>query len=101
MHLKSLALFAVVVLMQQSGYLDFEERAPRYDIRQVSVGQTSVYFKMENRGWNYEGLSIRIFDKLITLGETRHPCPVYLTISEFRRTCGGGLNRPNRRHGSC
>ncbi|MBK8464705.1 MAG: hypothetical protein IPL32_02655 [Chloracidobacterium sp.] len=33
-------------------------RGPLYDIRQIPVGQHSVYFKREIRGRNYEGLSI-------------------------------------------
>lgn len=58
MLFKNLVLLTVAVLMQQSCYLDFEDRGPRYDIRQISVGQTSVYFKREIRGRNYEGLSV-------------------------------------------
>lgn len=58
MHFKNLVLFAVVVLTQQGCYIDFVDRGPRYDIRQISVGQHSVYFKREIRGRNYEGLSI-------------------------------------------
>ena len=58
MLFKNLILLTVAVLMQQSCYLDFEDRGPRYDIRQISVGQYSVYFKREIRGRNYEGLSI-------------------------------------------
>ncbi|MCC7307098.1 MAG: hypothetical protein IT173_06015 [Acidobacteria bacterium] len=58
MSFKHLILLTIVALMQQGCYIDFEDRGPRYDIRQISVGQTSVYFKMEIRGRNYEGLSI-------------------------------------------
>lgn len=58
MPFKNLVLLTIAVLMQQSCYLDFEDRGPRYDIRQISVGQASVYFKRELRGRNYEGLSI-------------------------------------------
>lgn len=55
---RNLALFIITVLMLQSCYLDFEDRGPRYDIRQIIVGQNSVYFKRKIRGRNYEGLSI-------------------------------------------
>jgi len=58
MRFTNLVLLTIAVLMQQSCYLDFEDRGPRYDIRQISVGQTSVYFKREIRGRNYDGLSI-------------------------------------------
>ncbi|MCY7347650.1 MAG: hypothetical protein LH614_15710 [Pyrinomonadaceae bacterium] len=57
---KNLFLLAVLFLMNQShcnnGFGD--NRGPRYDIRQISVGQHSVYFKREIRGRNYEGFSI-------------------------------------------
>ena len=58
MHFKNLLLLTIVVLLQQGCYLDFEDRGPRFDIRQISVGQRSVYFKRELGGRNYEGLSI-------------------------------------------
>lgn len=58
MPFKNLALLTVALMMQQSCYPDFEDRGPRYDIRQIFVGQTSVYFKREVRGRNYDGLSI-------------------------------------------
>ncbi|MEO8649470.1 MAG: hypothetical protein ABI539_09920 [Acidobacteriota bacterium] len=58
MHFKNLILLTIAVLMQQSCYLDFEDRGPGFDIRQISVGQNSIYFKREIRGRNYEGLSI-------------------------------------------
>jgi hypothetical protein len=48
----------MLMLMQQGCYLDFVDRGPRYDIRQISVGHNSVYFKREIGGRNYEGLSI-------------------------------------------
>jgi hypothetical protein len=58
MPFRNLVLLTAAVMMQQSCYPDFEDRGPRYDIRQISVGQTSVYFKREVRGRNYDGLSI-------------------------------------------
>ena len=51
-------LLIVLILTQQSCYLDFADKGPRFDIRQISVGQNSVYFKREIGGRNYEGLSI-------------------------------------------
>ncbi len=46
--------------MQQSHCNDGwgDNRGPLYDIRQISVGQHTVYFKREIRGRNYKGLSI-------------------------------------------
>lgn len=58
MHFKNLVLLVIVFLMQQGCYIDFEDRGPRRDIRQISVGRISVYFKREIRGRNYDGLSI-------------------------------------------
>lgn len=58
MHFKKLVLFTFVVLMHQGCYIDFEDRGPRHDIRQISVGQNSVYFKREMGSRNYDGLSI-------------------------------------------
>lgn len=58
MRFKTLVLLTIVVLVQQGCYLDFEDRGPRHDIRQLSVGQYTVYFKREVRGRNYDGLSI-------------------------------------------
>lgn len=55
---RHLVLLTILLLVQQSCYLDFEDRGPRYDIRQISVGQQSLFFKREIRGRNYEGLSI-------------------------------------------
>jgi len=58
MDFKTLVLLAILVLIQQGCYLDFVDKGPRFDIRQISVGQNSVYFKREIGGRNYEGLSI-------------------------------------------
>ena len=59
MHFKTLVLLTIVMLMLQGCYLDFEDRrGPGFDIRQILVGQNSVYFKREIRGRNYEGFSI-------------------------------------------
>lgn len=55
---RHLVLLTIILLVQQGCYLDFEDRGPRYDIRQISVGQQSLFFKREIRGRNYEGLSI-------------------------------------------
>ena len=58
MHFRNLVILTVFVLMQQSCYIDFVDRGPRYDLQKILVGQRTVYFKREIAGRNYEGLSI-------------------------------------------